>query len=167
VKKSWILGTLGAALLVVTLATPASAYTVADGGLRHYNFPKHDCAGAVPTHVDLYVHSWVGILGPRMDGRIQYYSGTCAKAASYLHVYSITLWQCPPGARCFSAASSGDHRFDVTSGNETWSSPDIVCLDPEWPSHVEVVYRLEWKDGSQTNIRDDNSYEWADPVCGL
>ena len=42
-KRRVVVGALIASLFVVTTAGPAAA---TDGGLKHINFPKHDCAGA-------------------------------------------------------------------------------------------------------------------------
>src|SRR5438045_3867419 len=95
-----------AAILLLMMASPSWAIDGYEGGRRGYNFPKHDCVNAVPTHVDLYMHTWTGIFGPRLDGRIRYYSGTCSKAAAYMHIYSITLWQYI-GSSWRSMASSG------------------------------------------------------------
>src|SRR5436190_1259795 len=78
VKKAMLVAALSAVLAVVAAAGPAAAD---DGGLRHYDFPKHDCAGAVPTHIDLYVHDWFRFMSGRMDGRLRYFSGQCVKAA--------------------------------------------------------------------------------------
>jgi hypothetical protein len=162
VRRRLLTLAVGGMLLVLMTAPPALAD---DGGLRGYNFPKHDCAGAVPTHVDLYMHTWNNILGHRLDGRIHYYSGTCAKAAQGIQIFEITLWQLYSG-RQNNVASSGNHWVDVTSGDEVWSTPDVSCDHMEPLSHVEVVYQIHWKDGSLSNIRDDNSYNWSPTGCG-
>jgi hypothetical protein len=152
------------ALLVVASAGPASADS--DGGRRAYNFPKHDCAGAVPTHVDLYMHTWYRLStnDHRLDGRITYYSGQCVKSAEYLHIYTIKLWQYY-NDKWNPVASSGDKLINVTSGLETWTSPDVDCNQQEPKTHVEVQYRILWKDGTQTALRDDNSYDWYPGSC--
>jgi hypothetical protein len=149
---------LMAALFVVTTAGPAFA---GDGGLKHINFPRHDCSGAVPTHVDLYMHTWFYPLGQsgRMDGRIRYFSGQCVKSAETIHIFQIILWQ-KIGSRWYNVASSGSHDINVTSGDETWSTPDVSCNPPEPVSHVEVQYKIYWKDGTTSATRDDNSYDW-------
>ena len=86
-KRRMLVGTLAATLLVLATAGPAAA--AVEGGRRHYDFPKHNCAGAVPTHVDLYLRASGGLL----DGRIRYFSGTCSAAANSIHIYTIILWQ--------------------------------------------------------------------------
>jgi hypothetical protein len=161
VTKRLIVGLLSIALVVLVGAGPALADDT--GGLRHYNFPKHDCVGAVPTHVDLYAHTG----GGWMDGRIRYFSGTCAKTASSLHIYTIILWEHTDTYH--NIAWSGSHDLDVSSGDATWRTPVHNCsTDPvKGTVHVEVQYRIYWKDGTTTGTRDDNSYEWDanNPLC--
>ena len=163
-KRRVVVGALIASLFVVTTAGSAAA---TDGGLKHINFPKHDCAGAVPTHVDLYVHVWFHFLAQsgRMDGRIRYFSGQCVKSAERIHIYRITLWQYANGS-WQNVASSGDKDLEVTSGDETWSTPDVSCNPPEPRSHVQVRYKIYWKDGTSTAIRDDNSYDYNPDSAG-
>jgi hypothetical protein len=159
VKRRFLIGSLSAILLVLASAGPAAASN--DGGLRHYNFPKHDCAGAVPTHVDLYTH-WGG---GWLDGRIRYFSGTCIKAASRIHIYTIILWGHTD--TWHNLAWSGSHDVDVGSGDATWHTPEFNCsTGTHGTVHVEVQYRIYWKDGTTTNTRDDNSYDYnPDPLC--
>jgi hypothetical protein len=152
--KRLLMGVLVAVLFVAATAGPAAA---ADGGIKHINFPKHDCSGAVPTHVDLYV------TGDAFQerGRISYYSGTCAKAARLVHIYTIILWEYY-GGTWHNVSWSGIYDLDVTSGRGTWQTPYGACNGNK--AHVEVQYRIYWKDGTSTNTRDDNSYDW-NPSC--
>ena len=161
-KRTWLVATL-AALFLLAGTSPAYAD---DGGLRHIDWPAHNCSGAVPTHVDLYMHDWYFLpaQSTRMDGRIRIWGGTCAKAAGLVHIYKITLWQYTD--TWHSVASSGAHDVAVIDGGAIWSTPDVACLPPDDPkSHVEVQYMVFWKDGTHTAERDDNSYDWKPTSC--
>jgi len=161
-KRRAMIGILMAFLFVGVMAGPALAD---DGGLRHYNWPAHDCSGATPTHIDLYMHSWIWWkTEAKMDGRLRFFSGTCANAARSIHIYRMTLWQYNNG-HWVNVEGSGAHDLDVTGGDATWTTSDHAC-DGSRKYHVEAVYKIYWKDGTATAQRDDNSADWRATVFG-
>jgi hypothetical protein len=161
-KRRVLTSILGAILLVGVLAGPAVAD---EGGRHHYSWPAHDCSGSIGTHLDLYIHTWIWWKTyAKMDGRLEFWSGTCANAARSIHIYRMTLWQYNNG-HWVNVEGVGAHDLDVTSGHGLTTTSDHAC-DGSRKYHVEAVYKIYWKDGTSTAQRDDNSDNWNATVFG-
>jgi hypothetical protein len=155
--RTVIIATLTAVLLVAGSGSPAYAL---DGGARTYTWPKHAC-GSTPMTITIYMHTWWYVFGQysKADGRLHYHSGTCSLAASHIEIQDITLWFHSNG-QYYDVAHSGFKDLDVTSGDAVWSSRDITCVSGR-TYHVEVRYNIEWKDGTISPQRDNNSYNYT------
>ena len=136
---------LASLLIVLALAQPASADT--DFGQRQYGWPKKI------TSSFIYAHAW----GYRIDGRLTVVGATWSR----VEVQNIIFWEnCNPG--CHKVTDSGPSTI-YPGGDQTWTTRDVTCIHGTMPyaAHIEAIYRIFWKSGGSTALRDDNSYNFG------
>lgn len=160
-----------ALLLTVSMFTAPRAF--ADGKIGPHQYTFNHCAGFAWTK--MYEHSWCIDICGTMDGRVDV--NNCSPPGNMRSIsrYRLTMWRSRcgggPGGCWVAVAESnwecgGTHYCTATvpvGRSEPFdTTPDVNCsntgaVQPGDVVHTEYKYRVNWDDGSQTDIRQDNS----------
>jgi hypothetical protein len=84
-----------------------------------------------------------------------------ARRGPRVEVQNIIFWEnCDPG--CERVVESGPSTI-YPGGTQTWTTRDVTCIHGTMPyaAHIEAIYRIFWKSGGSTILRDDNSYNFG------